>query len=287
MKHTSPPIFLNKITDEVVIEILNALIPTFNELEINYFIVGAFARDAELLAKGFDEPPSRKTRDLDLAVMLTNEEEFEQLKEKLTDIDGFELHNTEPIKLIYNDRYEVDLLPFGEIVNEKGIVELRAKRGFTLDMPGFSEVFNDVQSIETDQGFQLNVCPISGVVLLKLIAWNDRKERNKDIQDIEYIIRNLYLLEVEEMAENHDDLFDLLEDEKHYEEAVSARYIGRKIGILIKDSPEILSRVTNILRENTNDYDRSPMGSVMSFDTLKESIDILQQILLGIEDQTK
>ena len=65
MSNTYQPILLNKITDEIVIEILNAVIPSLKSLEVEYFVVGAFARDVELLAKGYDETPARKTKDLD------------------------------------------------------------------------------------------------------------------------------------------------------------------------------------------------------------------------------
>lgn len=80
MSNTYQPILLNKITDEIVIEILNAVIPSLKSLEVEYFVVGAFARDVELLAKGYNDPPSRKTKDLDLAVMLSDEKAFNDLK---------------------------------------------------------------------------------------------------------------------------------------------------------------------------------------------------------------
>ncbi|MEO1258854.1 MAG: nucleotidyl transferase AbiEii/AbiGii toxin family protein [Bacteroidota bacterium] len=285
MKENYQPIFLNKITDDVVIEILNAIIPVFKKLKIDYFVVGAFARDVELLAKGHTDPPARKTRDLDLAVMLSSEDEFGRLKEKLTEIDGFEVHSTEPIKLIYDNRYELDLLPFGEIENEKGQVELKAKKTFTLDMPGFAEVYGSTNTIKTDQGFDIKVCSLPGVVLLKLIAWDDRKHRAKDIQDIEYIIRNLYLLEIDEIIETDDDLIDLFQDQnRNFNEYVTSRYIGRKIGTLIKGSEKIQSRVRAILTKNIQDTENSPMGKIMSFETLEESINIINQLQLGIED---
>jgi len=286
MSNTYQPILLNKITDDVVIEILNAVIPSLKSLEVEYFVVGAFARDVELLAKGYDETPARKTKDLDLAVMLSDEKAFNDLKIALSKLNGFEIHHTEPIKLIYKNSYELDLLPFGEIVNEKGLVELKAKKTFTLDMPGFAEVYPTTSSIITDQGFELRVCSLPGVVLLKLIAWEDRSHRTKDIQDIEYIIRNLYLLEIEEIASTNGDLLDLLENETHYTEAVTARYIGRIIGAMLKDSTTLLNRVEKLLVRNIKDIDNSPMGKVMSFDTLEESIHIIEQIYLGIQDKT-
>lgn len=51
MKPTSR-ILLNKITDEVVISILNDIVPVLNDLCIDFFIVGAFARDIKLFEKG-------------------------------------------------------------------------------------------------------------------------------------------------------------------------------------------------------------------------------------------
>ncbi len=286
MSNTYQPILLNKITDEVVIEILNAIIPSLKFLKIEYFVVGAFARDVELLAKGYNDSPSRKTRDLDLAVMLSDEKAFNNLKFALSKLDGFEVHQTEPIKLVYKKSYEVDLLPFGEIVNEKGLVELKAKKTFTLDMPGFAEVYPSTNSITTDQGFELKVCSLPGVVLLKLIAWEDRNHRTKDIQDIEYIIRNLYLLEIEEIASSNGDLLDILEHEVNFTESVTARYIGRVIGGMLKDSTTLLNRVEQLLMRNIQDTDNSPMGKIMSFDTLEESIQVIEQIYLGIKDKT-
>lgn len=280
------PILLNKITDNVVIEILNAVIPVLKELKIEYFVVGAFARDVELLAKGHTGPPARKTRDLDLAVMLSSEEEFDKLKEKLTELEKFEVHSTEPIKLTYDNRYELDLLPFGEIQNEKGEVKLKAKSTFTLNMPGFFEVYGAANSIKTDQEYELNVCSLPGVVLLKLIAWDDRNHRTKDIQDIEYIIRNLYLLDIEEIAEKEGDLLNLLETEEEdiYTEAVTARYIGRKIGELLKNSIALQIRINQILIKNTQSTENSSMGKIMTFKTLEKSIKIITQLKFGIDD---
>jgi len=239
------------------------------------------------LAKGYNDSPSRKTKDLDLAVMLSDEKAFNDLKIALSKLEGFEIHTTEPIKLIYKNSYELDLLPFGEIVNEKGLVELKSKKTFTLDMPGFAEVHPFINSIATDQGFELKVCSLSGVVLLKLIAWEDRNHRTKDIQDIEYIIRNLYLLEIEEIASSNGDLLDLWEeDEIHYTELVTARYIGRVMGGMLKVSTALLNRVEQLLVQNIQNTDNSPMGKIMSFDTLEESIGVIEQIYLGIQDAT-
>lgn len=38
-------ISLSKFSDDTIIEILQTIIPVLNDLEIDFFIVGAFARD--------------------------------------------------------------------------------------------------------------------------------------------------------------------------------------------------------------------------------------------------
>ncbi|TAK38272.1 MAG: hypothetical protein EPO28_11375 [Saprospiraceae bacterium] len=57
---------MNKFTDEVVIELLRAVLPVLEAAGIDHFVVGAFAKDVELLARGHTDPPPQKTKDLDL-----------------------------------------------------------------------------------------------------------------------------------------------------------------------------------------------------------------------------
>ena len=284
MKPTSK-ILLNKVTDEVVISILNDIVPVLNGLGIDYFIVGAFARDLKLYERGYNKASKRKTKDIDLAVMVSSQEELDQMKGRISELKGYMLHPEEPYRFLYNNAYEVDFLPFGEIANEKGQVELKAKTTFVLDIPGFMEVFPWVESIETEAGIKLNVSSLEGIVLLKIIALDDRKERKKDIQDISYILENFYLLHLDEIAEDADELFELYEDEKlYFDECVSARYIGRQIGKILSESPALLERIISILRRETQNPIHSKMGILMEKNTLESAVRIIKQIIFGIED---
>ena len=56
MSNTYRPILLNKITDDVVIEILNHLIPVLKEINIDYLIFGTFVYAVAL----YNEAPKRK-----------------------------------------------------------------------------------------------------------------------------------------------------------------------------------------------------------------------------------
>ena len=189
MSNTSK-ILLTEVTDEIVIKLLTAVIPALKTAGVDYFAVGAFARDVTMLAKGHTSPPARKTNDVDLAVMVGSLDEYEKLKELIDALPDFERDEKEPYRFVFNNAYVVDLLPFGEIANEKGQVELLAKNAFTLQMPGFDLVQPFAETVETVEGLTLNVSSLSGIVLLKLLAWQDKPAREKDIQDIAYILKN-------------------------------------------------------------------------------------------------
>ncbi|MFQ5447210.1 MAG: hypothetical protein ACE5FF_09760, partial [Saprospiraceae bacterium] len=167
----SSKIALNQITAEDVLEILASVIPVLKAAKVEYFIAGAFARDIGLYAKGFTEQPARKTEDVDLAVMVGSAEEYEALKAKIASLPNFVPDGKEPYRFIYKNACEVDFLPFGEIANEKGQVVLKAKGTFILDMPGFDKVQPWIETVETEEGIELKVSSLPGVVLLKLLAW--------------------------------------------------------------------------------------------------------------------
>ncbi|RMG79975.1 MAG: hypothetical protein D6714_15450 [Bacteroidetes bacterium] len=280
MSNTSK-IFLNQVTDDLVIEILKAVVPVLEAEGINYFIVGAFARDLGMTAKGYDKAPERKTRDIDLAVLVNSNEEYESLKAKVAALPGFVADENELFRFIFKQACEVDLLPFVDIANEKGEVELKAKKTFVLDIPGFREIEPWVETIETDEGISFRVSSLPGVVLLKLFAWDDRPEREKDIQDINHILKNFYFIHLEEIIETDDDLLELCRDEKYFDEAVSARYVGRQISRMLQHSPKLRDRVQRILEKQSTGYG---MVKLMGYPVLKDGQGILRMILEGIAE---
>lgn len=275
-------ILLNKITDEIVIQMLRAIIPVLESLGINYFVVGAFARDLGLLTKEGQYLPVRKTRDIDIAVLTGSLEEYEILKAAVTALPEFEPSDNEPYRFLFRQAYEVDFLPFGEIVNEKGQVELKAKQTFILEMPGFDAAYLFAESIDTDEGITLKVSSLSGVVLLKLLAWQDRPEREKDIQDIDHILNNFYLLHVAEIIETGDDLLDIYENEVQiFNQLVSARYVGRQMGVMLESDPALRNRVQQLLRVQSDRFD---MARLLTNSNIEESQRVIKAMLDGLND---
>jgi predicted nucleotidyltransferase len=232
----------------IIAEMLAAMENIFRQQEVEYYLVGAFARDMHL-SQGLTYTNKRKTKDIDIAIMLASEEAFYNIKQALLQTGQFTAHATETIKLYYQQRIEIDLLPFGAIENEKAETVLTRPQTFIMDVPGFKEVQPYVTTKALENGQSVNVCPLEGIVLLKLFSWSDRKERDKDITDIQTILHHyLELMDLEEYGRytNVLDLYDT-EDADNYQSLVGARIAGRKIRDMLMPAPEINQRVQSIL----------------------------------------
>jgi predicted nucleotidyltransferase len=232
----------------VIAEMLTLMENIFRQQGVDYYLVGAFARDMHL-SEGATYTNTRKTKDIDIAIMLADEEQFYTVKEALLQTGRFTAHTTETIKLYYQQSIEIDLLPFGDIENEKAETVLSKPQLFVMDVPGFKEVQPYITTKALHNGKNVNVCSLEGIILLKLFSWSDRKERDKDITDIETILHHyLELLDLEEYGRYSSvlDLYDT-EDADNYQRQVGARIAGRKMAAMLKNTPEIAQRIKTIL----------------------------------------
>ena len=111
------------ILDPFIAEMLKLMGNVFREYNVDYYLVGALARDIRLSAhESF--AAKRRTKDVDIAVMLDDEDLFYAVKDALVATGHFEESENKPIKLIYKGGIEVDLLPFGEIETEDRELQL-------------------------------------------------------------------------------------------------------------------------------------------------------------------
>lgn len=233
---------------EILEHINKAAIP----LGIDFYVAGAVARDFHL-SKMRDYIPSRRTEDIDIAVMVASEDEFIALKTALVSTGSFEDHK-EPIKLIYKGGIELDLLPFGEI-EDAGITYLTKPKVFTLDMPGFSLLNDFVELASWDEALQTKVTPVEGLVLLKLIAHNDKPQRTKDLIDIQQIIKHYFDISSDDIYENHFDTMNFYDtNDRDYMPKVCAHVIGRKLKVILQTDLDLKIRIESILKNSPQDF---------------------------------
>ena len=254
----------------------------FQSHAVNFYLIGAQAKDLHLLRQGLK--PSRSTQDIDFAVMVDSMQEYDKLKSLLVD-SGF-LETKEPYRLNWKEgRTLIDLLPFGQI-EEDHTVNFN-KRHIELSVLGFKEVNKEVENFRFDENFPISIPmpPLHGLFLLKLLSWNEQKlAREKDLQDINQILESYWDIVEEEAYEQHTDLFN---DEFEIDKA-GARILGRHLQITVNKSKILRAKVTQILEEQTTQAGTpGPMLKRMAFESNKpiDAVrDILSEVMTGLKE---
>jgi predicted nucleotidyltransferase len=226
------------------------------QINVDFYLVGAVARDISMALHGLKAP--RVTRDLDLAVLVPTESDYQQLRDTLLAQGDFAEVKAMPFTLKYAEQTDVDLLPFGGLELSSGIRVNRGEGVARLAVTGFAEVYeHGTKLITLDEQFTFRVCDLPGMVLLKLIAYDDRPEhRGKDLADISFILK--HYLDITE-AELFDSHYDLIENQVSSEQS-AARILGRHIRPLLEPSAPLRKRITGILDRAIAE---GPAGSVI------------------------
>lgn len=237
----------NKIRQEKsILKILEALERGFVKFDIDYYLIGAVAR--EVWMRGLkDITPRRATSDIDFGILIKDHEHFAELKDYLIGQEGFTGYKGNAFVLIAPDGRQIDILPFGEIAKE-GKVTVKGTGMTTLYVDGMKEVFEEgLPEVNFEEKITFKVCTLPGIVLLKLIAYDDRPEMRKDdLIDIADILLHFFNIYDELIWSEHNDLFD---DERSLEK-ISARVLGREMGRILKRNEKLRIRVIGILSES-------------------------------------
>lgn len=179
-----------KIDNPLLIDLLRQLNHTFARIGNDFFVIGATARDIilQILA---DTSARRKTRDLDIAIAVTDWERYDEICKALID-DGFEKATHQAQRFYYGD-YEVDIVPYGAVAKADDNIYWPPEETIAMSVKGFDEVLKEAISVCVNNEFEIRIASLHSLFLLKLNAWLDRNlGTNKDAEDIWYIIDNYY-----------------------------------------------------------------------------------------------
>lgn len=179
--------------------------------------------------------------------MLSSIDEFEAIVADLQQ-EGF--NKVKAPWTLYHPEFNVaiDLLPFGEI-EERDTVNF-SERYSDLHVLGFKEVMAQPEQVAIEEQI-VNIPPLAGMIILKLVAWSDRpEERENDLSDILLIIQKFYDIGFDEIVTEH---YDLLGDDGAFDELrVSARVLGRKAGHYLVGSQRLHDRISYVIAANTS-----------------------------------
>ena len=173
------------LENDALYDTLKALSDCVSSLGLKLYVVGATARD--LMMKLLDEYPSkRKTRDLDVAIALSDWSQFENLSQILQ--KNYFRKDPANQKFYYEGKkhdndYEVDVVPFGDIAGEDETFLWPPEYEKEMSVKCFTEVMNRSMPITIDKLFNINIATLAGQFLIKLDAWNDRHTAEYDSKD--------------------------------------------------------------------------------------------------------
>jgi predicted nucleotidyltransferase len=268
---------------------LEALERGFEKFGIDFYLVGAVSRDVWMA--GINKiKPRRTTGDIDFAVYINDKGVYEALKEYLITLEGFSSYHQNAFVLVYKDGTEVDLLPFGAIEDENRRVTVQGTGYTSVHVDGFHEVYENSLPVVEIGEHKFKFCSLAGIVLLKMIAWDDRPEaRNGDIVDISDVLNHYFDMHSNEIYEKHSDIFTAEGADKATLTELAARVMGREIKVIAQRDEKLLERIGKILDMNTADAATSKMAEIMVQyfnNTIEENQQLLQHLKTGFDEQT-
>lgn len=185
----------DKLGNELLAETLSALSECYAAIGSEVYVVGAAARDIALRLLNVEDTP-RRTLDLDVAVALSDWSQYNKLSAIMQQNNFVKAEALQRFYYLGKDgrnRYEVDVVPFGE-VEKDGLIAWPPEGSPVMSVKCFSEVMSHADKVTVDEDFSFRLASLSGQFLLKLDTWSDRHlHTKKDVSDMIYIMQNVYV----------------------------------------------------------------------------------------------
>lgn len=233
-------IFYKALGDTHLKNIINDVQTAATKLGIDFFAVGALARNIWYVSNNEN---SRGTKDVDFGVYVSNSESYNKLKNMLIKEYSYVSVSTNPFCLISPYEIPLDLLPFGDI-EKNGKVMIEGKGLVSINLDGFVETYENglvTAKIENDL---IKFCSIPSVILLKLVAYDDRpNNRPNDPIDIDSILNHYPSIETEMIWGEYSFLYE--DDISH--EDVGIKVLGYEVSKLISKNEKLTERILDII----------------------------------------
>lgn len=273
---------LKQIREGDLKPVLDTLEIVFSETGTDFYIIGALARDIWFSRGG---KQFRATKDVDFAVFVASEEQYQRVRELLNEKYGYKKSTENPYAIIATDNTELDILPFGEIAIDD-TVHVSGEAMTTIHVNGFEEVYRGgTQDIVLETGHKFKIATLPSIVLLKLIAYDDRPEhRTKDPGDIALIIQHYFHLQGEYIYNNYANEFSN-DDENRSLEQISAKIIGKEMQKLCTTNPTLRERLASIISREISAGENSHFIKRMVIESgtnVEEIISWLQELHNGL-----
>ncbi len=283
MKNTYQ-ISLKEISPEGLHEMFLALQRGFQVFGIDFFLLGAFARDIWTTHLN-NIRTQRATKDIDLAILVSNNEEYDNLINYLVENENFTTTKNK-FCLLFKQRIQVDIIPFGEIENTENYDVWNKVNNFrTISTLGLQEAYQNSSIISTENNLEFKATSLEAIVVLKLISWNDRPEhRQKDATDLAFILENYFEIMSNEIFNEHHDL---MPDGDNLDTNIwAAKVLGRLITPIFAENEILKTQIIQILTiQTTNKISNLATAMMNDSEEYEKCVLLLKAILEGIKDK--
>jgi predicted nucleotidyltransferase len=271
------------------VSVLRSIKEVAEELDIPFFVVGAFARDV-IFEHIHRIPSPRVTEDIDLGVEVANWEEFQRLTGALIKREILTATKS-PHRFVDNTHTTVvDIVPYGGITGERKRISWPPDHDMIMSMLGFEEAYSSALKVRlsNEPVLEILVPSAAALALLKIISWADAyPRREREAQDLLFILENYDATGIgTQLYESH---VTLLTEEGYDSRIAAVRLLGRDIAQM--SGLETIKTVTEILMRETDEDQGFKMLSHMSkgasFRSVRfeAALQLLKKLLQGIQEE--
>ncbi|MCI0484937.1 MAG: nucleotidyl transferase AbiEii/AbiGii toxin family protein [candidate division NC10 bacterium] len=242
--------------DPRVIPALTALARVLGADNRDFVLIGATVPQILLRVRQGGEASARATRDVDALVAAGSWEDFERTRRRLFEV-GFG-PGTVRHELLFGQDVIIDLIPYGEQLVQNDRLEWPGTDQ-VMSTLGVEEAFASARLEELVPGLSVRVVPIPGLVLLKIVSYQDRpEERARDLSDVVYCFEHY---EEDIVQSRRFDLVgvDVIGEPVEFEEA-GAYLLGTEVARLA--SPRSLLAARRLIDMIPDEYSR-PISQIL------------------------
>ena len=246
----------DKLDNPLLKDLLKELNDFFSTLNMDFYVIGATARDM-ILSNLHNLVPDRKTIDLDIAIGISDWIQYQAIEEKLPKREGFEKSKEQKQRFIYQGVYILDIVPFGGIAKSDGNIYFPPDENPAMSVYGFPEMAKNTIDVKIDNEFSVKIASLPGLFLLKLVAWKDRYlSGSKDAYDMALLLKNYLFINTERAVNEHYDLYET----EHFDQIIAgAQLMAKDINQMLEKNRPAMQYIIDILSKEIAFAEESPL----------------------------
>ncbi len=246
----------DKLTHPLLKPILLELTDYFKKAGISFFVIGATARD--IFMELHNQKSGRLTYDLDIAITVNDWEQWQKVEKEIVSLENFTKDKDQKQRFIYKGKFQLDIVPFGEIMNQDYKIFWPPNEKLAMSVLGFSAADEASLKVNVDDEIKIKIATLNSIFLLKIVAWKDRNHKsNKDADDMGFILENYLNINAKRAAmEHYDEVYGV---EPHSEIIGGATLLGKDINELLNAHPDTKISIVDILNSEIKRKEESKL----------------------------